>query len=101
MPFRRKEMVGERFGSMVITRRLEGGDVVYLCDCGRERVVSRNLLIGGGMKKCECVNAVKGAFDVPLGAWRNARKFKCIKCLKWQPLYYESRNTEGVCEACG
>jgi hypothetical protein len=96
-------MVGRKFGDWLVVQRADtrGSDIRYLClcDCGLEGVFYKRHLRSGKVRSCEC-NKVTMEQGVPIGVWRNARKFKCVKCLKWCPLYYESRS-EGVCSSCG
>ena len=89
-------MENERYGTRIITGRDGLRRVDCLCDCGRESNHSRRHLLAGKVKKCECESAVVGFMGVLLGNWRNDRKFKCIVCHQWSPLYFESAE-KGVC----
>ncbi len=100
MAAEKRDTIGERFGTLEITGRVGIRRVITLCDCGQDSEHLYQHLRKGKVKQCSCHKAWMGALGVPVGVWRNGRKFKCVECREWQPLYYESR-AEGVCKACG
>lgn len=54
-----KELVGKRFGRLVVTAYAGKRDGMHrwkcLCDCGRETIVGQTLLLSGKTKSCGCL----------------------------------------------
>lgn len=62
----RKDIVGKRYGRLVVTKELGNGYVVCHCDCGNDKRVRKWLLVQGGIHSCGCLRreTVPGHGDI-------------------------------------
>ena len=62
----KKKIVGNRYGSLVVTEELGNGYVMCHCDCGRDKRVRKWLLMQGGIHSCGCLRreTVPGHGDI-------------------------------------
>jgi hypothetical protein len=51
-----EDMIGRRFGRLVIINELHHGKVKCQCDCGNEVVVTKAYLKNGNTQSCGCLN---------------------------------------------
>lgn len=51
----RKDIVGKRYGRLVVTKELGNGCVVCHCDCGNDKKIRKWLLIQGYIHSCGCL----------------------------------------------
>ena len=51
----RKDIVGKRYGRLVVTKELGNGYVVCHCDCGNDKKIRKWLLMQGGIHSCGCL----------------------------------------------
>lgn len=67
MDKRQDEMIGRRFGKLVVEAfdRYEGGFSFWRCrcDCGGEKVVNRKYLMNGHTFSCGCQRGVRGQYN--------------------------------------
>lgn len=52
-----KNLVGQRFGRLVVLEELTRGRVKVHCDCGKDKNVNKGHLINGDIKSCGCLMA--------------------------------------------
>lgn len=62
----KKNLVGKRYGRLVVTEELGHGYVVCHCDCGNDKRVRKWLLMQGGIHSCGCLRreTVPGHGDI-------------------------------------
>lgn len=62
-----RDVVGERFGKLVVLDDNHNGVLTVRCDCGVERTASRNAVVSGHTKSCGCgsnaINRVGQTFN--------------------------------------
>jgi len=59
-----KNIVGQRFGRLVVLEELPGSRIRCKCDCGNETVVLRPNLRSGNTKSCGCLKKESGYSDL-------------------------------------
>lgn len=62
----KKNLVGKRYGRLVVTEELGHGYVMCHCDCGNDKRVRKWLLMQGGIHSCGCLRreTVPGHGDI-------------------------------------
>lgn len=97
---RPRDLVGERFGLLVVVNR-EASDKHYnsrwrcRCDCGNETVVFRNSLVTGGTKSCGCVRFAHRA-----ARHGHARhRVKTPTYASWSSMRSRPANRDRICES--
>lgn len=51
----RKNIVGKRYGRLVVTKELGHGYVMCHCDCGKDKRIRKWSLMQGGIHSCGCL----------------------------------------------
>lgn len=110
--FKKKVRVGDRFGKLVVKRKLEkeGRDVRWRCecDCGSFMTATTNTLMSGHSETCGCgrIEAISSGYGVISGTWfasvkknAQARNIKVEVSLEYLDALFKKQ--EGKCALSG
>ena len=61
--FRSKNLIGQRFGKLVVIKSLDGGKQLCQCDCGNQSIVLTYNLTNGNTQSCGCLKS-KGELKI-------------------------------------
>lgn len=51
----KKNIVGKRYGRLIVTKELCNDYVMCHCDCGKDKKIRKGLLMQGGIHSCGCL----------------------------------------------
>jgi hypothetical protein len=51
------ELIGQRFGRLIVVKQVSGGRWLCTCDCGGQNTVRRKHLLRGRIRSCGCLKA--------------------------------------------
>lgn len=105
-----KNIIGEKYGRLLVVSRAENNASGYvywlcLCDCGKEKIISRSSLRHGSVKSCGCLNteivvarntkhgaAARGKQTSEYSAWMKMKE----RCLNPKARAYENYGGRGI-----
>lgn len=61
--FKQKDLIGQRFGKLIVINNLQGGKKECQCDCGNITIVETYNLINGNTQSCGCLKS-KGELKI-------------------------------------
>jgi hypothetical protein len=57
-----KNIIGLKFGKLLVVREIEHKQYACICDCGTEKIVNKKSLLGGNTKSCGCLTFGRTTF---------------------------------------